>query len=76
MRRLGIGILGAIGGVFLALIVQDLLASNLPSGPTTATGLGNVIGLLMPVLAILGAVIAVRAHTGGTPPNGADDEGA
>ncbi|MFW6642124.1 hypothetical protein ACOALZ_19030 [Nocardiopsis algeriensis] len=62
MRQLGLGALGAIGGVLLALIIHDLLATAFLSNGTIPIGPGIVIGSLIPVLAVLGAVIAVLIY--------------
>lgn len=62
MRKVGIGALGVIGGVLLALIVQDLLATAFFSNGTIPPGPGIVLGFLMPVFAVLGAVVAVLIH--------------
>lgn len=59
MRKVGIGALGIIGGVLLALIVQDLLASAFLRDGTIPLGLAIVMGFLLPVFAVLGAVLAV-----------------
>lgn len=61
-RSAGIGALGLVGGVLLALIVQDILATLLVRDGTIPTGLTVVFGFLMPVFAILGAVIAVLIY--------------
>ncbi len=66
MRKVGIGALGVIGGVLLALIVQDLLATAFLSNGTIPIGLGIVLGFLMPVFAVLGAVIAVLTYNRST----------
>lgn len=58
-RRAGVGALGVVGGVLLALIVQDLLATALVRNGTLTHGLALVLGSLMPVFAVLGAVTAV-----------------
>lgn len=66
MRKVGIGALGLVGGVLLALVVQDLLAAAFLQGGTIPIPLGIVFGFLMPVFGVLGAVIAVlidRRHT-------------
>lgn len=62
MRKVGIGALGVIVGVLLALIVQDLLATAFLSNGAIPVGLGIVLGFLMPVFAVLGAVIAVLLY--------------
>lgn len=59
LRRVGIGALGVIGGVLLALIVQDLLATAFLRDGTIPLGLAIVMGFLLPVFAVLGAVLAV-----------------
>lgn len=62
MQKVGIGALGVIGGALLALIVQDLLATAFLSNGTIPIGLGIVLGFLMPVFAVLGAIIAVLMY--------------
>jgi uncharacterized protein YacL len=62
MQKVGIGTLGVIGGLLLALIVQDLLATAFLSNGTIPIALGIALGFLMPVFAVLGAFIAVRIH--------------
>lgn len=59
MRRVGIGLLGFIGGVLLAIIVQDVLAGTLSSGGPVPAGLKAVFGFLLPVLALLGILTAL-----------------
>lgn len=54
-RSLGIGVLGLVGGVLLALIVQDILATDLLRDET----LPIVLSLLVPALGTLGAVSAI-----------------
>lgn len=48
--------------MLLALIFQDILTTVLVHDGAVPTGLAVVLGLLMPVLAILGALIAVLIH--------------
>lgn len=58
-RTVGIGGLGLVGGVLLALVVQDVLAPLLVREPGQPTGLGMLLGLLLPALAGLGVVVAI-----------------
>lgn len=58
-RSVGIGILGLVGGVLLALIVQDVLATAFVSDGTVPSALSAVLGFLMPVFAILGVIVAI-----------------
>ncbi|MEX5303512.1 hypothetical protein [Kocuria sabuli] len=59
MRQVGTGALGLVGGVLLALIVQDLLAVAFLQDGTIPIALGILLGLLMPVLGMVGAGAAV-----------------
>lgn len=59
MRTIGIGALGLIGGVLSALVVQDLLAVAFVREGTVPDALVVVLALLMPVMALLGVVVAV-----------------
>lgn len=59
MRTVGIGALGVVGGVLLALIVQDLLATAFLSSGTIPIGAGLGLGFLIPLFAVLGAITAV-----------------
>lgn len=59
MPKLGTAALGLIGGLLLALVVQDLLATAWVQGGTIPQALAVVLGLLMPVLGVLGAVLAL-----------------
>lgn len=62
MRKVGVGALGAVGGVLLALILQDILAVAFLQDGTIPFPLAIVLGFLMPVLAVVGAVIAVLLY--------------
>lgn len=59
MRKIGIGALGFVGGLLLALVVQDLLAVAFVRDGAMPLVLGLVLGFLIPVLAVLGAVVAL-----------------
>ncbi len=63
MRKIGVGVLGLIGGVLLAIIIQDILATALVNSGRSPRELGVVTGLLMPILAVLGAVVTVMLHS-------------
>lgn len=63
MRKVGIGALGLVGGVLLALVVQDLLAVAFLRDGTIPTPLAIVLGFLMPVFGVLGAVISVLIYS-------------
>lgn len=58
-RSIGIGALGVLGGVLLALIVQDILATGFVREGVVPTGLAIVLGFLIPIFAIFGAIVAV-----------------
>lgn len=66
MRKLGIGALAVIGGLLLALVVQDLLATAFLEVGAVPICFAIIIGLLLPALALLGLVAAltidVRSH--------------
>lgn len=66
MRKVGVGLLGLIGGVLLAIIIQDILATILVNSGRSPREFGVVTGLLMPALAVLGAVVAVMLHNRST----------
>lgn len=59
MRRVGIGALGAVGGLLLALVLQDLLAVAALRHGGLLAALGLPGALLLPGLTALGAVVAV-----------------
>lgn len=58
-RSVGIGALGLVGGVLLALIVQDLLATVFLRDGTIPIPVALVLGFLMPAFGVLGVVIAI-----------------
>jgi hypothetical protein len=60
MRKAGIGILGLVGGVLLAMIVQDLLANAFLQDGTIPVALAITLGLLMPVLGVVGVIVAIQ----------------
>ena len=66
MRKIGVAALGVVGGVLLAIIIQDVLARSFVDSGTVPVGLGLVISLIMPVLAVLGAVVAIVLHNRNT----------
>lgn len=57
MRRLGIGLLGFIGGLLFALVAFDLLAPLLPWSARRAGG--QVLGGALPLMGVLGCGIAL-----------------
>ncbi|MDO5633824.1 MAG: hypothetical protein Q4G34_02975 [Micrococcus sp.] len=59
MTRVGIGALGSVGGLLLALILQDILAVAFLGHGTIPFPLAVVVGFLLPTLAVLGAVVAI-----------------
>jgi hypothetical protein len=59
MRRIGIGSLGLIGGLLLAIVVQDVLARILDQGDGAPSSAGMILGSLLPVFGLLGAVLAL-----------------
>ena len=61
MRTVGIAVLGLVGGVLLAIIIQDLLARALVGGTggDAALTLGPIQAALLPALGIAGAGLAV-----------------
>lgn len=62
MRTVGVAILGAVAGLLAGFLVFDELLSRLlvASGDEPGAGLGLLIGFGPWVLAIVGAVAAVR----------------
>ncbi|WP_007024780.1 hypothetical protein [Saccharomonospora iraqiensis] len=60
MRTVGIGALGIIGGLLLAITLQDILAHALADTEGTPSTVGRILGSLKPALGLLGAVLAVR----------------
>jgi hypothetical protein len=61
MRKVGIGALGLIGGVLLAVVVQDLLARAFVRDGAVPLPLALVLGFMIPVFAVLGVVGAILA---------------
>lgn len=60
VRRLGVGILGLLGGLLAGIVGQDLLAPLLITGSGDVSALGLVVlPLLLPVCGVAGAVVAV-----------------
>ena len=59
MRAIGIGILGLIGGLLLAVILQDLLAPLLIDDTGSASILGKLLGTMMPAFGIVGTGLAI-----------------
>ncbi|WP_157530224.1 hypothetical protein [Microtetraspora niveoalba] len=59
MRTAGIGVLGLIGGLLFAIVLQDILARALTDADGTPSVLGMILGSLLPAFALLGAVLAV-----------------
>jgi hypothetical protein len=58
-RSVGVGALGLVGGVLMALVVQDLLAVAFISDGSVAPALIAVVAFLIPVCGALGTVVAV-----------------
>ena len=62
MRRVGMGILGLIGGLLAGIVIQDVLAEALVAGSGEVSTAGLVIiPVLLPLCGVAGAVIAVLA---------------
>ena len=61
MRKVGIGALGFVGGVLLALIVQDVLSTAFLRIVTVPITLGIVLGFLMPAFGVVGVIVAILA---------------
>jgi membrane associated rhomboid family serine protease len=59
VRTLGIGVLGVIGGLLFAIVLQDVLAHDLIDAAGTLSVLGIVLGVLLPVFGILGGGLAI-----------------
>lgn len=59
LRWLGIGLLGFIGGMLSAIILQDVLASAFASNGSAPTGVTIVLGSPLPVLGLAGIVVAL-----------------
>ncbi len=60
LRSVGIGALGLLAGLLAALVLQDILAiAFLRSGGGLPLELGVLIGSFMPILAVVGAVLAL-----------------
>lgn len=62
MRAVGIGALGMIGGVLLAIVLQDVLASALTSDDGTPSALGMSLGAILPAFGLTGAGLAIWLH--------------
>ncbi|WP_026454231.1 hypothetical protein [Saccharomonospora iraqiensis] len=60
MRTVGIGALGLIGGLLLAITLRDILAHALTDTEDTPSTVGMILASLKPTLGLLGAVLAVR----------------
>ncbi|WP_229741658.1 hypothetical protein [Pseudoclavibacter endophyticus] len=58
-RSIGSGALGLVGGVLLALIVQDVLATAFLRDGTIPLALGVVLGFLVPAFGALGVLTAI-----------------
>lgn len=59
-RRLGLGLLGLLGGLLAGIVIQDLIAPLLITGSGEVSLLGLlVLPLLLPVCGVAGAVVAV-----------------
>ncbi|WP_181954322.1 hypothetical protein [Kocuria coralli] len=61
-RSAGVGVLGFVGGVLLALILQDILATAFLREGTIPIALGIVLGFLMPVCGVLGVIVAILIY--------------
>lgn len=60
LRSVGVGALGLIGGFLAAVVLQDIVGvAFLRDGGEITVGLALIIGMLMPVLSIAGAVVAI-----------------
>lgn len=59
MRDVGIGVLGLIGGVLFAIVLQDVLSPALFHADGTPSALGIILGVMLPILGPVGAAFAV-----------------
>lgn len=60
LRTIGIGVLGLIGGVLFAIVVQDVLSDAVIRSDGTPSVLGIILGgTMLPVFGLLGAALAV-----------------
>ena len=59
MRRFGIAALGVVGGLLLAIVVQDLLTRSLTQENGLPKPAAIVVGSLLPVFGLLGAASAL-----------------
>lgn len=57
-RLLGVAALGLLGGVLLAVIVQDLAIRLLVAVDSPGPGSGILLSALVPILAVVGAILA------------------
>lgn len=76
VRRLGLGLLGLIGGLLAGIVLQDVLAPLLVTGPGRVTTAGRILlPVLLPICGAGGAVLAVlldrrgRRRRGDSPPD-------
>lgn len=67
LRRIGLAMLGLIGGLLGGIVVQDLIAPLLLTGGGEVSLVGRILlPLLIPMCAVAGAVIAVLLDARGT----------
>ena len=59
IRTVGIGVLGLIGGLLFAIILQDVLSRALLSADGTPSALGVILGAALPVCGLVGAALAL-----------------
>ena len=59
MRTVGVGALGLLGGVLLALVVQDVLATTFLQDGTIPRAVAIILGLLIPALGLAGLAAAI-----------------
>ena len=66
MRRLGVGIAGLVGGLLAGFLVVELIARFAVDDPgqlADSLPLAVLVGLITPVLAIVGVVVALAIDT-------------
>lgn len=67
LRRIGLAMLGLIGGLLGGIVVQDLIAPLLLTGGGEVSLVGRILlTLLIPMCVVAGAVIAVLVDARGT----------
>lgn len=59
MRTVGIGVLGLIGGLLFAIILQDILVRALIDADGSPSVLGMILGSLLPAFGLAGVGLAI-----------------